>query len=71
MKGIVFRSFLGLFERTFEDDITEQMIADWDLPSGGSYPTAGTFDPAELLSLISGFLEGYGDRSIFPCQEFW
>ena len=63
MKGVIFRSFLDQVGQTYGENITEQLILNCDLPSGGAYTSVGTYDTTELLSLISGLAELTGVES--------
>jgi len=53
MKGIVFTEFLELVEDKFGLAVVDQIITAADLPSGGAYTAIGTYDFAEMLSLLS------------------
>ncbi len=62
MKGVIFRSFLDHVGQTYGENITEQLILNCDLSSGGAYTAVGTYDTTELLSLIGGLTELTGDE---------
>lgn len=53
MKGIVFTEFLELVEKKFGLDMVDRIIDQSDLPSNGIYTAVGTYDFAEMLSLIT------------------
>ena len=53
MKGIVFTEFLDLVEDKFGLEVVDQIITAADLPSGGAYTAIGTYDFAEMLSLLT------------------
>ncbi len=53
MKGIVFTEFLDLFEDKFGIAMVDKIIENADLPSGGAYTSVGTYDFAEMLSLLT------------------
>lgn len=53
MKGIVFTEFLTLVEEKFGLEMVDQIIENAELPSGGSYTAVGTYDFAEMLSLVT------------------
>ncbi len=57
MKGVIFRAFLDHVGQTYGENITEQLILNCDLSSGGAYTAVGTYDTGELLSLVSGLTE--------------
>jgi hypothetical protein len=52
MKGIVFTEFLDLVEERFGYEMVDTIIEKSDLPSKGSYTAVGTYDHAEMLSLL-------------------
>ena len=52
MKGIVFTEFLELVGRKYGVEIMDFMIEASDLPSGGVYTVAGTYDHRELITLV-------------------
>ena len=53
MKGVVFSEFIEMVEDKFSPEIADRIIAQADLPSGGAYTTVGTYDHAEILSLVT------------------
>lgn len=53
MKGIVFTEFLELVEHKFGLEMVDRIIEQSNLPSGGAYTAIGTYDFAEMLSLIT------------------
>ena len=57
MKGIVFTEFLELVEDKFGLDVVEEIIEKSELPSGGAYTAVGTYDFAEMLSLLKNLSE--------------
>ena len=52
MKGIVFTEFLELVETKFGLDVVDKIIQQANLPSGGAYTAIGTYEFAEMLSLL-------------------
>jgi len=70
MKGVIFRSFLDHVGQTYGEHVTEQLILNCDLPSGGAYTSVGTYDPAELLSLVSGLVEITGTEASSLIKKF-
>jgi Haem-NO-binding len=52
MKGMVFTEFLEMVESKFSADMVDDIIDDSDLPSGGAYTAVGTYDHAELVSMV-------------------
>ncbi len=53
MKGIVFTEFLELVESKFGLETVDTIINDSDLSSKGIYTAIGTYDFAEMLSLLT------------------
>ena len=51
MKGIVFREFMEMVDSTFGEEMTEKLIDDNDLESGGVYTAVGTYDHMELVMM--------------------
>ncbi|AUD03322.1 heme NO-binding domain-containing protein [Spirosoma pollinicola] len=54
MKGIVFTEFLEMIEDKFGYELVDQLLEESDLPSGGIYTAIGTYDHAEMVTLVSG-----------------
>ncbi|GAB2568776.1 heme NO-binding domain-containing protein [Spirosoma areae] len=52
MKGIVFTEFLDMIEAKFGYALVDQLLTESHLPSGGSYTSIGTYDPAEMSTLV-------------------
>ena len=52
MKGIVFTEFLEMIEHTNGYDLVDSLLLTSDLPSGGSYTAAGTYDHQEMIRLV-------------------
>ncbi|WP_010181059.1 heme NO-binding domain-containing protein [Aquimarina agarilytica] len=57
MKGIVFTEFLELVEEKFGLAMVDKIITNSNLPSGGAYTAIGTYDFAEMLSLLTHLSE--------------
>ncbi len=57
MKGIVFTEFLELVETKFGLETVNEIIENSDLKSNGVYTAIGTYDFAEMLSLITNLSE--------------
>lgn len=53
MKGVVFTEFLEMVEKEFGYEIVDKIIAESNLPSEGIYTAVGTYDHAEIISLIT------------------
>ena len=52
MKGIIFTEFLELVESAFSPEVADRIIEASDLPSGGAYTAVGSYDHAEIVSLV-------------------
>ncbi|MBV62010.1 heme NO-binding domain-containing protein [Abyssibacter profundi] len=57
MKGVVFTELVEMVESVFSPDIADQMIENANLPSGGAYTAVGTYDHAEIVSLVVALSE--------------
>lgn len=53
MKGIVFTEFLEMVESKMGADISDRLVDDCDLPSGGAYTSLGTYDHAEIVKMVA------------------
>jgi hypothetical protein len=60
MKGVVFTEFLEMVEERFSPDMTDQIIENSKLASGGAYTTVGTYDHDEMIQLVSRLSEETG-----------
>lgn len=56
MKGIVFTEFLEMVADKFSADTVDTIIEEADPPSGGAYTAVGTYDFAEMASLVTKVL---------------
>ena len=52
MRGIIFTEFLEMVEEKFGFELTETMISNAELPSGGIYTAVGSYSHKEMYSLI-------------------
>ncbi len=52
MKGIVFSEFLSMVDEKFSIEMSERLINEVNLPSGGAYTTVGTYDAQEIVDLV-------------------
>jgi len=52
VKGIIFTEFLEMVDQKFAPDVTERIIENAALPSGGAYTTIGSYDHTELVKLV-------------------
>ncbi|MCJ8275638.1 MAG: heme NO-binding domain-containing protein [Bdellovibrionales bacterium] len=53
MKGIVFKELLSMMEDKFGDDLTEEILSELDLDSGGAYTSADYYDHSEILQIVT------------------
>lgn len=53
MKGIVFTEFIEMVESKFGFELTQKIIDQSILPSGGAYTAVGTYDFSEMLQLVT------------------
>jgi len=60
MKGIVFTEFIEMVEEQFGFETADQIITNAKLPSDGVYTAVGTYDFAEMVSLITGLSSATG-----------
>lgn len=65
MKGIVFTEFLEMVENRFSADMVDDILTDAVLPSQGVYTAVGTYDHAELVTLVKAL----ADRSSMPVSD--
>ncbi|GAB3643479.1 heme NO-binding domain-containing protein [Spirosoma arcticum] len=52
MKGIVFTELLEMVENQYGYALVDQLLVESDLPSGGTYTAIGTYDHAEMSTLV-------------------
>ena len=52
MKGIVFTELLEMIENQYGYALVDELLSDSELPSGGSYTAIGTYDHAEMVTLV-------------------
>lgn len=57
MKGIVFSEFIDMVDEKFSIEMSERLIDEVDLPSGGAYTTVGTYNPREMVDLVAKLSE--------------
>lgn len=53
MKGIVFTELLDMVDELFGEEVTEKIISDSELSSGGAYTAVSTYEHAELVRLVA------------------
>lgn len=53
MKGIVFTEFLEMVEDKFGYETVDALLTENELPSGGVYTAVGTYEHAEMVTLVS------------------
>ncbi|WP_338876590.1 heme NO-binding domain-containing protein [Spirosoma sp. SC4-14] len=52
MKGIVFTELLEMIEKKFNYALVDHLLTTSELASGGIYTAVGTYDPAEMVTLV-------------------
>lgn len=52
MKGIVFTEFLEMVDDKFSPEVSEAIIEEANLPSGGAYTSVATYDHAEMVTMV-------------------
>lgn len=52
VKGVVFSEFVEMVEQVFSPEMADRILDETDLPSGGAYTAVGTYDHAEMVSLV-------------------
>lgn len=76
MKGVVFTELLDWIERCHGVELLDEVLLDAELPHGGAYTTAGTYDWREFVAIVDALarrtrtpraelLRGYGQH-LFP-----
>lgn len=53
MKGIIFTEFLEMVDISFSRELTEKLLSNCELASGGAYTRVGTYDHSEMIALVS------------------
>ena len=53
MKGIVFTELTEMLDQKFSMEFTEEILAETELSSGGSYTAVGTYDHHEMIALVT------------------
>lgn len=52
MKGIVFTELLEMIEDRYGYELVDDLLNESELPSGGAYTATGTYDHAEIVTLV-------------------
>lgn len=60
MKGIVFSEFIQMVEERFSLEVTDKIIAESKLATGGAYTSVGTYDHREIVELVTHLSETTG-----------
>lgn len=60
MKGIVFTEFLEMVESAFGAEMSDRIILDSDVQSGGAYTSVGTYSYKEMVALVSALSQQTG-----------
>jgi hypothetical protein len=70
MKGMVFTEFLEMVESAHGYDVVDRIVEAAHLPSAGAYTAVGTYDHAEMWSLVSQLSHATGTRVPDLMQAF-
>lgn len=65
MKGIVFTEFIEFVESRFDQPTADGIMDDGPLASGGAYTAVGTYDPGEMVELLTRLSR----RTQMPCCD--
>ena len=57
MKGVVFTEFFEMVDQVFGFEMTEAIVEECDLPSGGAYTAIGTYAHSEMVQLVKKLSE--------------
>ena len=60
MKGVIFTELFNLVENLKDADFVDDLIEECNLPSGGAYTSVGTYDYAEMQTLVFALAEKTG-----------
>lgn len=52
MKGVIFTTYLELVETHFGPEVTDRMIEESEVESGGAYTAVGTYDHKEMVAMV-------------------
>lgn len=52
MKGLVFTELLEMIEDRYGYTLVDELLTESNLPSGGTYTAIGTYDHAEMITLV-------------------
>ncbi len=70
MKGIVFSEFLEMVEERFGYELVDTLLVESELKSKGIYTAVGTYDFAEMVTLITGLSKHTGLEVSFLLKEY-
>lgn len=57
MKGLVLDGLLGFIRASHDEVFTEQLLSGLDLPSRGVYTSVGTYDIAEMHTILAAYCQ--------------
>ena len=57
MKGVVFSELVDWIEQRYGVEIVDEVLLDAELPHGGAYTTAGTYDWREVHAIVTALAE--------------
>lgn len=70
MKGIVFSEFLEMVEQKFGYELVDKLLTENELPSGGVYTSVGTYDFAEMVTLLKSLNKHTGIEISVLLKEY-
>jgi hypothetical protein len=70
VKGLVFTEFIDMVDERFSLETSERLIEECDLPSGGVYTSVGTYDAAEMMTLVGALSDMTGVATPDLLREF-
>lgn len=70
MKGLVFTEFLEMVEAAWSYEMVDRIVDEANLPSRGAYTAVGTYDHAEMWSLVTRLSHASGQAVPDLLQAF-
>jgi len=69
MKGVVFSELVDWIEQCHGVDVVDEVLLDAELPHGGAYTTAGTYDWREISAIVGSLATrvGTGSEEVLRC----
>lgn len=70
MKGLVLDGLLDYLRASHGEVFTERLLSDLDLPSKGVYTSVGTYDAAEMFTILRAYCEQTGVAAPRALSDF-